>query len=184
LSSVPWGQLKKAAEDATKPVPDGWYDLVVTKATVVTASTGSPMIKVVLNIETGPHADRPQFDQFVLSEDNALAMAIWFRQFAAFGLPADAYFAVRNPSLAQVAEDLLGRHVRAKIGTRRWQGVDRNDIQEYQSPMTGPDPLPIGNVMTSTAVPSRVPPPGGGGLATPSGTPNVPTPSGAPPLPI
>lgn len=129
MSEIDWASLRKTAEDGTRPVPDGTYDVEVETATATTSSTGKPMIKLVLRIVTGPHATRQVFTQITLSADSAFSLAIFFRHMEAFGLGKD--FFAGNPPMAQVAEALRGRTVRVDVGSRTFQGVERNEIKDY-----------------------------------------------------
>lgn len=54
-----------------EPLPDGWYNVRVTDAEEVTARTGTPGIKVTMQVIDGPHANRKIFDRIWVSEAGA-----------------------------------------------------------------------------------------------------------------
>lgn len=123
-------QANKASFD---PLPPGGpYDVAVESAEPTQASTGKPMIKVKYRVETGPHAGRPIWNNFVWSSDSDVALAIFFRHMSFHGL--DSAFFATNPAWEQVAERLVGRRVRLELGLRKWQGADRNEVTNVLPP--------------------------------------------------
>lgn len=148
VTSKSWGDLKKQADDASRPVPKDWYDVIITKADLTTASTGSLMIKAQLKIVGGPYNNRMLFTNFVLSTENSIALSIFFRNMSAFGLD-DAFFASlagadADPEVGMqtVAQTLVGRVARADVGIRTWQGQERNEVGQFarqtNTPIGGP----------------------------------------------
>jgi len=163
-----WGDLRKQAEDASKPLPEDWYDVQVEKAEAVTASTGKPMIKMVLNVMSGPQAGaRKVWTQVVFSPDNGFALQMFFKNMAAFGL-GEKFFETLpvEPETAMplIAQALPGATARALIAPRSYQGVERDNVVEL-------NPAPGGAQRTASVAPAPV----GGGAA-----PSAPIPSGAP----
>lgn len=138
--SINFGDLFKTAKKEMELIPDGDYDIVCSQADATKASTGSLMIKVRLKIEGGPQDGRVVFSQIVLTMDNPNALAMWFRQMAAFGL-TDSFW-TGNPSMSMVAEQLVGRKARATIGHREWQGVDRNEVKAVKARPGFANPTP------------------------------------------
>ena len=137
MASRSWGELRKQGEDATRPLADGWYDVRVTKAEATEASTGSPMIKVQFQVIDGPQAGRMLFTNLVLSE-NAFALSLFFKRMDALGLDG-AFFdsltgADSDPAqgLPIVANNLVGRLVSVELGTRVYQGTERNEVNNYR----------------------------------------------------
>lgn len=138
MSTFSWKNIKKQADDASKPVPKDWYDLQVSKADVKQASTGALMISARLKIVSGPYANRVLFTNFVLSLDNPTALAIFFRNLAAFGMD-DAFFETLSgaegddPSvgLQAIANNLVDRMARGEVSTRTYQGTERNEITQF-----------------------------------------------------
>lgn len=183
-STINWKDLKKRAEDATKPPEPGWYVLECTKSELKSAQTsGNPMIAAQFKIVDGPAAGKSGiFNNFNLTVDNDFAMGIFFNNMAAFGF--DENYFNTNPSLDQLATSLVGRRANVKIGHRVWQGQPRAQFEEVR-PLEGALPVPV-------AVGSMVPTPGAQmpSVASPSTppTPTVPTidasPASPPSLPF
>lgn len=179
-TSVSWGALRKAAEDATRPLPPDFYDVTVVKAEYRVASTGSNMIAVTFEVDGGAYKTRRLFTNFVLSTDNGFALGMFFRNMNAFGLD-DAFFtSIQQYPIEQgmelIAQALFGRSVRTKVGVRKWQGQDRNECVEF-TPRAGGGPVAPGVV---TGPPSVVGPGGPGGpsaFAGPQGTLTPPSPT-------
>ena len=171
-----WSALQKEAATGGL-LPDGDYNLVVTEATSVTASTGKPMIKMKLRVMSGPQQDKPVYTQQVLSPDNPMALRIFFQTMAAFGL--DANFFASLPSgtggMEIVASNLRNRAATATLTARTWQGQDRNEVSAWR-PLQTDGPVPPG-VVTGPAAPVAT----AGTPATPPAGPPVPT--GQPPAP-
>lgn len=153
MTSLNWNALRKTAEDSTKPLPKDWYDVKATKAEATVASTGSPMIKLVLEVITGPHATRTLFTNLVVSQDSGFALNIFFRNVAAFGV--DPHVVAPNGDLGSVAQALVGRTARAEVSTRTWQGQERNEVSNM-APATGN----VANIATPTGPSVAVPTPG------------------------
>lgn len=159
MTEIDWGSLQKEAKSL---VPDGDYNVIITEATATTASTGKPMIKVKMRITDGPHEKKPLWTQFVVSADSAMALRMFFQHMTAFGLNAD--FFAQNPSMDTVASNLMNRAATVSVGTRTWQGVDRNDVKGVKALQSG-GPLAPGVV--------TAPPTVGGLGATPSTPPTA-----------
>ncbi len=178
MSGVSWRDLRKTAEDATKPLADGWYECVVEKAEATTASTGSPMIKTTLQVTSGTHAGRKLWTQFVFSPDNPNALIFFFRNMAALGLGESFFDSLTqqgldvDSSMLAIAQSIGGRQVRVRTAIRKFNGSDRNNVEELQPSESGPGGLPGGQ--PAVGIPSV------GGL--PGGVPPMPpTTQAAPP---
>jgi len=163
MTTIPWGQLKKTAGDAAKPVPADWYDVTVSQADATMSSTGKPMIKVRLKINGGPHDGRILFDQYVLSAESPFALMIFFGTMAAFGVDPEAVSP--DGSLDPVAAALVNRRARVQVEHREFQGRMREDIKQYVEPTGGQVavgagiPVPGAVVPGSPVVPATVPVP-------------------------
>lgn len=148
MAEVNWSDLQKAAGEAGfDPVPASVYDVIVKTAEAVKTQSGKDMIKVKYRITAGPYVDRMIFNQFVLTTDNANALAFFFRHMAAMGLGKE--FFATNPRMDQVALALIERPCRVKVGVREYNGQDRNEVQQVMLPAPGtaiPAPLPTGPV--------------------------------------
>lgn len=196
MSGVNWADLKKTADDATKPLPKDWYEVVVDSADQKTASTGSEMIAVKFKVDSGPHAGRVLFTNLVLSPDSGFALSLFFRNLGALGID-DGFFNQLSASgmdvrasLTSIAQTIVGRRARVEVGIRQWQGQDRNEVTNMQAATTGAGgvpggPGPIGAPPVPGVVGGPPVPPAGPPTPAASGPP-VPGATGgdAPPLPF
>ena len=158
-----WGELMKSAKAGTAPVPNGDYEVKVVEAQATKSSTDKLMFKVKFEIIEGPHVKRRVPNQYTVSTDNPVALAIFFRNMAAMGL--DEAFFDGNPNPDQVASALLNRVCRVTLTTEAWQGVDRNKVAATL-PSLGSGPMAPGVAVGPATV-----------LPTPGATPALPTPS-------
>lgn len=129
--------LADAKSASFEAMPNGDYNIEVVKAEAVTASTGRPMIKCKMKVIDGGFQNRPVMTQFVLVVDNPNALAMFFRNMKAFGLDEN-FFAQMGAGgqLDPVAGALVGRRAQVTLGTRKWQGEDRNEVTGIK-PYTG-----------------------------------------------
>jgi hypothetical protein len=185
---VSWGALRKMADDATKPLPIDWYEVAVVKAEAKVYGTGSHGIAAVLEVQSGPHKTRRLFTNFVLVPENGFALGIFFRNMGAFGLDEKFFADLQQYPLEQglelIAQALVGRGVKVKVGIRQWQGQDRNECTEFAA-LAGSGPVAPG-MITGPASMAGGPSTGPVTSPTPSGplTPGGFTPSGpASPVP-
>lgn len=136
-----WDELMEDAQSAGasfEPLPRGDYDLVITKAEATQAKTsGNTMYKVTCEVESGPHAKRKVFNNFVVTPDNGNALSWFFRNMKTLGLNAD--FFRQRPSDEQVAQALLGRRFKGTVDIREWNGEERNELKNL-APARGAAP--------------------------------------------
>lgn len=133
MASASFADLLKAAEDAGfSNCPPGTYDVKVVAGEAKSTSAGKDMIVVKFEIVGGPHGGRKVPNNFVISPENANALGFFFRHMRAMGLDS-AYFS-KNPSPAQLAADLVGRTCRIEVGTRVWNGEEREDVKKILAP--------------------------------------------------
>jgi Protein of unknown function (DUF669) len=136
MTSINWNDLRKSADDAGFSVlAAGEYDAMVESAEAKKSSSGKDMISCRFAVESGPHAGRKVFNQFVISPENANALGFFFRHMAALGLTSD-YFE-KSPSLETVATDLEGRRCRVTVSIREWNGQERNQVDKILAPSDG-----------------------------------------------
>lgn len=132
MASASFLDLLKAAEDAGfSNCPPGTYDVRVVAGEAKTTSAGKDMIVVKFEIIGGPHGGRKVPNNFVISPENANALGFFFRHMRAMGLDS-AYFS-QNPTPAKVAADLVGRTCRIEVGTRTWNGEEREDVKKIMA---------------------------------------------------
>lgn len=148
-----WGQLHKD----TMTVLTGEFPVVVTASTAVQSSTGKPMIKVTLKIESGQYAGRSLYSQFVVSADSPNAMRMFFSHMGVLGLTA-AFFE-RNPTMDEVAAALENRRATAVVAPRTWQGAERESIEGWKPALGGPGgnslATPLGGLVAASTPPSQ-----------------------------
>lgn len=177
MTSYNFGDLYK---DATTLVT-GTFDGIVAEATLTQSSNGKDMIKTKLQVEGGKHHGKTFFTQFVISVDNPTALRMFFGNMKAFGL--DKSYFESNPALEQVVAAIQGKRCRFTVGTREWQGVDRENVEKVEPPLPGMAGLPglpgaSAGVAPVPGVPSTptasVPQAGAQGPAAPAG--DVPPP--------
>ena len=179
MSEIDWSALQKEAASAGV-LPDGSYDVIITEATSSPSSTGKPMIKVKFRVTAGPHKDKPIWNQFVVSPESPIALRIFFSHMAALGL--DSSFFASQPSMDVVAKNLVNRAATIELGTRQWQGQDRNEVKSISTSAAGGPVAP--GVVTGPPVPGASPMTPPAPMATPAPmTPPVPTTPGTPPTP-
>jgi len=150
MATANFNDLLKAAQDAGfSNCPPGTYDVRVVEGTAKTTGSGKDMIVLKYEIVGGPHGGRKVPNNFVISPENANALGFFFRHMAAMGLDT-AYFS-QNPSPQQVAAALVGKTCRIEVGTRTWNGEEREDVKKVLPPLAG-QPAPV-----QDAVPTAVP---------------------------
>lgn len=141
MTQANFADLLKAAEDAGfSNCPPGTYDARIVAGEAKQTSAGKDMIVVKYEIIGGPHGGRKVPNNFVISPENANALGFFFRHMRAMGLDG-AYFA-QNPLPQKVAADLVGRECRIEVGTRTWNGEEREDVKKIMPPVTGQAPTP------------------------------------------
>lgn len=136
MATASFGDLLKAAEDAGfSNCPPGIYDVRIVAGEAKQTSAQKDMIVVKFEIIGGPHGGRKVPNNFVISPENANALGFFFRHMRALGL--DSVYFTKNPSPAQVAADLVGRECRIEVGTRVWNGEEREDVKKIMAPLAG-----------------------------------------------
>lgn len=181
-----WGDLLNdagGAGDSFEPLPSGDYDFEISQADVTQTQNGKTMYKVRAKVESGPHAKRLVFHNFVISPENPNALAMFFRQMNVLGLNRD--FFADNPSDHHVAEALTGKRFRGQVTIKQWQGQDRNEIKQFYTATSGS--LGNGQAPSSTPAPpspsASTPAPAPGYSAPPAPAPTPPPPAQASPAP-
>lgn len=140
-------------------LPKGPYEVVVQEADKQIASTGKDMIKVRVQVASGPYANRVLFNYIVFSKDNPKAMRMTLERLAAFGLTRE-FIATQKPSVPQIAELLVGRKATAVVGIQEnGEYKGRNEIKSFRALDGETQPAP------NVAAPK------------PAGVPNIPTPA-------
>jgi hypothetical protein len=153
MASANFSDLLKAAEDAGfSNCPPGTYDVRIVEGVAKTTSAGKDMIVVKFEIVGGPHGGRKVPNNFVISPENANALGFFFRHMRAMGLDG-AYFS-QNPAPQKVAADLVGQTCRIEVGTRVWNGEEREDVKKIMPPLTEAGPAPAAPAVATATTPA------------------------------
>jgi hypothetical protein len=153
MSSIDWAALHQEST----VVLEGDFPVVLTKAEATTSSTGKPMIKFTVTLESGPYAGRQVNGNFTITADNPQSMRIFFSQMNRLGL-GTAFFA-QQPSTEGVAEALVGKRAIVTLEGREWAGEVRENVKAWKT-ATGAAPLGVQTVANAS----------GGGLAAMAAT--------------
>jgi hypothetical protein len=128
------------------------------EATPTKNSNGDDMIKTKLQIIAGPYTGRNLPNNFNIIPSNVPALQMFFSHMNTFGLD-EAYFAKLpngEAGVHQIARDLVGRVVEVKVGSRKWMGVERENIESIK-----PAPAGMGGagqpVASAQALPTALP---------------------------
>jgi len=97
------------------PLPEGDYDLTVLSCDVATTSTGKYMLKLKSQVAGGQYDRRLLWDNLVITPDNGKAMSIFQGKLNALGFSPE-YLKQNNPDLETIANSLVNRNFRAKVG--------------------------------------------------------------------
>lgn len=133
----------KASNDF-EALPKGPYEVVVQEAEKQVASTGKDMIKVRVQVASGPYANRVLFNYIVFSQGNPKAMRMTLERLAAFGLTRE-FIATTKPSVSQIAELLVGRKATANVAIQGKEAGDfagRNEIKSFRVLEGADQPVP------------------------------------------
>lgn len=184
MSTIDFQRALQDAKGASmEALPIGDYDVEVAKSESTTSSNGKPMIRVTMKVVSGPYEKRSVLNQFVMSQENPVALSIFFRHMKAFGLTEDWFLQLGNAgSLEPVANALIGRRARLTLGHRDWQGETRNEVKAVK-PYTGaPGLAPSGP--TGPSAGPLAPPPPAAPVAAPVAPPAPPAAVAPPPPPV
>jgi len=132
-STYNWADMQKEATI----VLEGEFPIVVVKSEAVKSSNGKDMIKAKFKIESGTHAGRALFSNFVISPESPGAMRMFFTQLAVFGLDAAFFASIAGQPPAAIAQALDGRKAVAIVGKGVWQGAEREEIKSYKPALGG-----------------------------------------------
>ena len=103
------------------PIPDGTYEMSVVSVKPKTASTGSPMLEWVFEVESGNFTGRRVFSNTIL-----LANSLWRTKdfLIALGFTDDEL----NGEFELVPSELIGLRAYAIVGSKMVSGTMRNEI--------------------------------------------------------
>jgi hypothetical protein len=166
-AGIDFGALMQQMGQQLEVIPQGPYDVVVKTADATTTNDGSkPMLKVKFNIESGPQAGRPLYNNFTISQESQNALRIFFQQMQILGLDP-AFWSQPGVTLEHAAVALVGKRCRVDVAHRSWQGAVQPNITRINPPLG------------ALGAPGPVAP---GGLGGPA--PMAPPPMAVPPAPL
>lgn len=175
--SINWNELieqsKESAQDF-EPLPNDDYDVEVVGCEAQTSQGGKPMFSLQLAVVGGPYNNRRVWDRLVVSAENPNAMGFFFRKCAALGL--DQQFFASNPTPETIANALVGKRARVKLGQREYNGRTSNEVKSYAKPSAeaaGPGPSAAVQAAPATG-PAPAPAPSPQPAATPTPQPQAP----------
>lgn len=126
-------QEEKSKPDKFEALPDGPYEVVVQEADKTVSKAGNDMIKARVQVTSGPSANRVLFSHIVFSPGNKTAMRMTLERLAAFGITRE-FIGTTQPSVAQIAESLVGRRAIAVVGTQKeGEYAGRNEIKSFRA---------------------------------------------------
>lgn len=161
MSTVNWSQLVQDAGDVN-PVPIGKYDAICISAELKQSqSSSNEYWATKWRIQSGEHAGRTLFNNFVLVEDNPDALRAFFINMRNIGITTD--------HLAQLGGDknaltplFVGRQAILTVNHREYQGTMRDNVARLDAHPSGPmrnvqaggAPSPVGVAPSVPQVPS------------------------------
>jgi hypothetical protein len=150
-------------------VPIGPYEMYVKSAKAGRTANGKLRLEATLAIIGGPYDGKTVWNQFVISPENGKALGFFFRHMAILGAGIE-WFKPRQlnePTIAELAQVVLGSRCFCKVGIANVNNADRNSIDDLKP---------------STIAPGQKYQGAGGPTAQTAMVPNVPA-AGAPPIP-
>jgi hypothetical protein len=130
MTTQTWSQMYDEAGEADQILPDAEYDFTIMKSEYKKTSNGKDMFVIRAAVVGGPYDRKVVFHNFVVSNDNPTAMQIFFRQMNALGLSKS--FWKTNPSNDSIATALANRRFRGVVGSKSYQGTDKNEIKSFR----------------------------------------------------
>ncbi len=150
-----WGEVFGDAgeESASDLVPASSYDARVKEANAKKASTGSDMIEIVFAIVGGPQDDQWIWSNLVLPKADSKPghRKMFARRMRALGFDM-ASLTANNPSLQQVADQMVGRSVRIEVIHKPWEGNQRAEVKSI-SPISGAGTVPSAPTVDAPPIP-------------------------------
>jgi hypothetical protein len=134
-NTIDWASLH---QDSTTTL-EGEFPVVIVEATATkTNDQSKDMIKWKAKVESGPYAGRPLWGNFTISPESPGAMRILFSHLAVLGLDGAFFAANQHAPVAVIAQALVGRKAVAEVGTRSWNGTEREEVKAWKPALGGP----------------------------------------------
>lgn len=143
MSTTPFSALIDAAKEAKFTViPASDYPVVIRDASATKASTGKDMIKFSAKVLVGPHKGAGLLGQQVLTTDNPVALAMFFKTMEALGIDEATILGLPpaadgGPNMAALAALMKGKTAVATVSVGQWNDEDRNYVDKLKKP--GPE---------------------------------------------
>lgn len=142
MASTNWAALAAKAAEAPnsgnfEPLTPGKYQVKVESAEYKQTTTNKDMFMLTFVVTQGQHEGRKLWTNIVISPENATALSIAFRHFAALGL--DGNFFAAEPDHGTICARLIDRQATASVILRK-DDATRNDVKDIAAPAGG-DPL-------------------------------------------
>lgn len=162
MASANFSDLLQAARDAGySNCPPGTYDVKVISTEAKQTAKGKDMFVIKYEITTGPNAGRKVTNRMTISPESAAALGFFFREMRAMGLD-ETYFA-KNPTVHQIAAELMGKTCQIVVATEQYNGEDRDVVKKIMPPVTGVSspvmaatPQPVAPQSPAAVAPQRV----------------------------
>lgn len=118
-------------------LPSGEYDAAITKSEVKATSKGGKMLKLQLQICSGPYQNRVLFDHLNLWNDNPQAVQIAKGTMSAI---CRAVGVLTPKDSSQLHDKPMRISVGVQKGNGEYKGQDQNRIKAYRPRQSGPAP--------------------------------------------
>lgn len=147
MTGTNFGALRKDA----LTVLTGEFGVVIKDVTSVRNSKNNPMLKVKAVVESGVYAGRMLNTNMNFSPDSPTAQKILFSQFDTLGLGEQFFDGLTKAGLDDdnswgvIARELVGRRATVIVGTREWQGQQREEINAWLPPIGQPNRAAVFN---------------------------------------
>ena len=175
-NSINWSDLIGIAGEATGAtiLPVAKYHVIVDKAAAAKTQNGKDQIKVQFRVASGPNQGKgPIYNQFVISPDSPNAMSFFFQHLSVFGITVE-YLKTHCPTIAQIAQMMIGKQCMVTIGHGVWQGKPKMEVDKIEAVAGGVPGVPSGPPSTPPVASMPVPVPASTSNGAPAVVPTLP----------
>lgn len=144
MSSLSWDDLVNEAGEPEAPMEAGMYDVIVDEATYQLSKNGDPQLKLVYQIEGGPHNGRKIWDWATAASSSDFARKMFVQTVTSL-LGADAKLNLDAVDSEEVSAPFHGKRAKAqvKLEPREDTGELRPQISKiFPLEKTGNAPAP------------------------------------------
>lgn len=158
--------------DYSQPIPAGDYKVKVLEASAGHASTGSPMIKLKMEVIDDPqYGGRWLWTNLIAKPDSPGSAKMFAKKILGFGLTPE-WLSANKPSMQAIATALVGRQAIAPVTVKEYKGKPGNEAGVFKAIAGQPSPGAVG-VPAAPGVPS-VPQPAPAAPPAPPAAPAAP----------